>query len=271
MPTFATFRPLALALVAAALGLCAGGARAEPLTDEKVDQAVEGALGGWNSFPWYDAAQHEAQAVPTALQPPPPPPDLSQIRVAAPPAPSAPRTGGTSWAWLTDLWGFLLANAPWILLIIVAIALALLLARAYVLRFNIPPAETKKARLEKPLGRTEMERLENLPVPVTRSQHDLLGEARRQYEAGNYDEAIIYLFSYELVELDRHQKLRLERGKTNRQYLREVRSHANLANILRGTMYCFEDVFFGHHPLGRVEFEACWRRLDEFQREAAAT
>ena len=51
---------------------------------------------------------------------------------------------------------------------------------------------------------------------------DLLAEARRHYQAGNYGAAIVYLFSFQLVQLDRRQIIQLAKGKTNRQYLREV-------------------------------------------------
>ena len=51
---------------------------------------------------------------------------------------------------------------------------------------------------------------------------DLLAEARRHYQAGNYGAAIVYLFSFQLVQLDQRQIIRLAKGKTNRQYLREV-------------------------------------------------
>lgn len=112
--------------------------------------------------------------------------------------------------------------------------------------------------------------MENLPFPVKRPQADLLGETRWHYEQGNFGEAIIYLFSYELVQLDTHHLIRLAKGKTNRQYLRELKADSSLRAILRQTMLTFEDVFFGHYELSRERFEACWRRLDEFHSLVAA-
>ena len=98
-----------------------------------------------------------------------------------------------------------------------------------------------------------------------RPRSDLLGDARRHYEQGNYDEAIIYLFSYELVRLDRSSVVHMAEGKTNRQYLREALSVRPLANILERTMLAFEDVFFGQRRLDRAGFEACWSQLTEFE------
>jgi hypothetical protein len=111
---------------------------------------------------------------------------------------------------------------------------------------------------------SDVDRVEALPFKVRRPDSDLLAEARRHYEAGEYQEAIIYLFSYQLVEMDKHNQIRLAKGKTNRQYLREVGRRSPLAGVVGDTMVAFEDVFFGHYPLSQERFEQCWRRLDEF-------
>jgi hypothetical protein len=102
---------------------------------------------------------------------------------------------------------------------------------------------------------------------VTPPETDLLSEARRYYEAGDYSKAIIYYFSYQLVQLDEHQRIRLARGKTNRQYLREVHTQPVLREITEITMVAFEDVFFGNHALNRERFERCWNRLDDFRQQ----
>jgi hypothetical protein len=87
------------------------------------------------------------------------------------------------------------------------------------------------------------------------------------YDASQYSEAIIYLFSHELVELDKHQVIRLSKGKTNRQYLRETRSRPLIAGMLESTMVAFEDSFFGNKQLSRDVFERSWSHLNEFQLE----
>ena len=111
--------------------------------------------------------------------------------------------------------------------------------------------------------------VESLPFPVAAANSDLLAEARRHYQAGNYGAAIIYLFSFQLLQLDKRQIIRLTKGKTNRQYLREVGSRAVLLKLLEQTMVAFEDVFFGNRQLPRERFESCWTRLDEFETLAA--
>jgi hypothetical protein len=109
------------------------------------------------------------------------------------------------------------------------------------------------------------DRVEALPFLRERPQGDLLGQARHHYQQGNYSEAIIYLFSYQLIELDRSTLIRLAKGKTNRQYLREAGRVRPLKSLLERTMITFEDVFFGRRSLDRVGFEACWNQLAEFE------
>lgn len=107
--------------------------------------------------------------------------------------------------------------------------------------------------------------IESLPFMADRSRGDLLGEARRHYQQGNFSEAIIYLFSYQLVELDRFALIRLAKGKTNREYLRELGKSPPLRPPLELTMTAFEDVFFGRRDLDREGFEACWSQLPLFE------
>lgn len=111
-----------------------------------------------------------------------------------------------------------------------------------------------------------VDRVEALPFRVARQATDLLSEARRQYEKGNYNEAIVYLFSHQLVELDRQHLIHLARGKTNRQLVRELGPRRELRLLVDQTMVCFEDVFFGDHALSRARFEACWFELEKFDR-----
>lgn len=116
----------------------------------------------------------------------------------------------------------------------------------------------------------DAEQVDALPFLAERRRDDLLGQARYHYQQGNYSEAIIYLFSYQLVQLDKSAVIRLAKGKTNRQYLRETARVAPLRAVLERTMLSFEGVFFGRRPLDRAGFEACWNRLDEFEQQLQA-
>jgi Domain of unknown function (DUF4129) len=116
-------------------------------------------------------------------------------------------------------------------------------------------------------SRRDADRVEALPFHVRAASGDFLAEARRLYDAGRYSEAIVYLFSHQLVQLDKHHVIRLAKGKTNRQYVRETRSRPILSAVLETTMVAFEDAFFGNKTLSRETFERSWDRLNEFQLE----
>ncbi|MFO7906997.1 MAG: DUF4129 domain-containing protein, partial [Pirellulaceae bacterium] len=73
------------------------------------------------------------------------------------------------------------------------------------------------------------------------------------------------------VELDKHHLIQLNKGKTNREYLGELRRRPEFAALLGPTMRAFEDVFFGHHEISRERFQACWDDLDRLHRQLRET
>jgi len=216
-----------------------------------VDDAVtRGREAFGDSYPWYDAAQD----------------GVRRIEVK-------PDTRGWEFDWNGG--GGRLPSMSWLAYLALGLLAALLawlmvaLIRAYLRR------ETQAALEAAPGHATavsDASRIEALPVPLRReAAADLLAAARQAYEAGNYGEAIIYLFSHQLVELDKRQQIRLTRGKTNRQYLRELAQRRPLQALIEPTMVAFEDVYFGNHPLDRQRFESCWSRLGEFNQLLGAT
>ena len=112
-------------------------------------------------------------------------------------------------------------------------------------------------------------RTEALLAPVARSRSDLLAEARRNYNEGRYNEAIIYLFSHELVEARQTPPGPHDEGKNEPRVPRRPRARLALRRLLEQTMVAFEDVFFGNYAIDRTRFESCWSRLDEFDALAA--
>jgi hypothetical protein len=174
--------------------------------------------------------------------------------------PKTTTTARTTWSFPT-LWQFVQYTAIGLLIALI-VALVYLLIRYFLKEEELGSPGLGALSLED--QQAEIDRVEQLPFVVRRPGGDLLSEARKLYEQGRYGEAIIYLYSYELVQLDRHHVIHLAKGKTNRQYLREVREQPTLRSVLHGAMIAFEDVFFGHHDLDRQRFEACWQRLDEF-------
>jgi len=110
-------------------------------------------------------------------------------------------------------------------------------------------------------------RIEELPVSVSPADADLLKAARAHFRAGDLEQAIIHVFAYQLVELDKNHLIQLTKGKTNRQYLSELRARPRFIELLKPTMLAFEDVFFGHHKLVPARFQACWEDLERFHQQ----
>ena len=207
-------------------------------TYENPENAIDAggqALRSANHFPWYDPAKDALRRV--------------EVRGHARPGflPFSPVLNSLI------LWGALA------MLTVVLAGLVLMILRATRLR------KSSRGKRGEPLLIGEAQRIEALPYPVARANLSLLDQARNFYQAGNYATAMIYLFSHELVQLDRHQIIRLAKGKTNRQYLREVGQAEALRQFVGQTLVAFEDVFFGHHDIDRRRFEACWSRLPEFE------
>jgi len=179
----------------------------------------------------------------------------------------------------------------WIALAVLLAVIAYYLIKAFLNREARGAKESTSDESDDP----DSAPLESLPAKVNLAKGDLLDECRRLYEVGNYNTAIIYLFAYQLIKLDQNQWIRLAKGKTNRDYLRELENRRSaaadfvesaeqnpprrtpaggsrigpeLAGILARTMIPFEDVFFGDHTLDRAGFEACWLQVEQFQRLA---
>lgn len=237
---------IASALVGWAVLLATAAGDETPPADpeQSVARGREALQQGWN-HPWYDRSTDGVR--PLEVVPPRRPPPTKSTE---------PQTSyDLSWLQLLA-WGVIAA---------VLLALAWFLIQAYLEYENRAAAAVHTGH-----GPAhDVDRVEALPFMAARVQSDLLAEARRHYEQGNYREAIIYLFSFELVELDRHGVIRLERGKTNRRYLREAAARPPLARVLEQTMVAFEAVFFGKHDLDRAGFEACWSQVSQFEFQAS--
>ncbi len=228
---------------------------AEDLTPARwlpAEATSAGVVSGSGEFPWYDPAAARIRPTPPAGEPErPQPSDWEWIS-------GSDNSTSRSWDWLADV----LQWIAWaVLLLVFAVLLYLPLRRL----LYPPPADSPLNATPETRPRSEIDSIEQLPFQVPVAQSDLLGEARRCYEAGRYRDAMIYLYSYQLVQLDQHHKIHLSKGKTNRQYLHELAPHARLRELLTHSVRLFEDAFFGHYELERERFEAAWSHLDEFQ------
>ena len=198
------------------------------------------ALDHWFGYPWYDAKTDAVRRV------------------------NVPKPWNLDWLGNWGHEGFSLGAAlqalGWLAVALLVAALVYFVVRAILLR------ERRKSGGGEEEAAGGADRVESLPLPVDARYLDLLAEAKRCREQGDYGRAIIFLFSHQLLQLDKYGRIHLARGKTNRQYLREIRPWPALGGLVEQTTLMFEDVFFGHHAIERRAFEACWLRLEEFEK-----
>lgn len=116
-----------------------------------------------------------------------------------------------------------------------------------------------------------IQRMKHLPAELRRTDVNLRSEAERLMHEGLYDQAIILLFGHQLLTLDRAGLLRLNRGKTNRQYVRETRFvDPSIADRLSQTVSAFERSYFGRHSIGQAEFAQLWQSGEQLERSVDA-
>jgi hypothetical protein len=105
-------------------------------------------------------------------------------------------------------------------------------------------------------------RSELLPVRAGSTADQLRGEAQQHFAAGRHGEAVVCLYSLGLLRLDQLQMIHLARGKTNRQYLRELSRNETLHTPMRQMVEVFEGYFFGGHDVSRQRCEQCLAHVD---------
>lgn len=244
---------LVLALLFSAQVLLA----ADMASDEASIEAAKKALAGGGRFPWYDRSQDDVRRLRMT------PREMQAERGEKWQDNSAPKTPTFNPTTRTNYFGGVLQWLGLTALVLLLGVIAYMLVIAF-LKDEVSENATVRKVVE---SRRDADRVEALPFHVRAASGDFLSEARRLYEAGNYSQAIIYLFSHELVQLDKHHVIRLTKGKTNRQYIRETRQRPAVAAVLECTMIVFEDAFFGKKQISREAFERCWRQLDAFEAE----
>jgi len=113
--------------------------------------------------------------------------------------------------------------------------------------------------------RIDPTRVEALPFEVQHAMTgDPLAQAKHLANTGNFDLAMIFLYGYLLLALDQARKIHLQKGKTNRMYLRELEGYAPLAALVESVMGKYEQVYFGKHSIDQSNFQQSWSQLDRF-------
>lgn len=178
-------------------------------------------------------------------------------------APPAARPGG-GWAGINAD-----AITGVIMVLIIILVIGAFAALAYFALRNYIPAPKQIVVPKK--FEVDVAKVEDLPFEVSKPTHsNPLDEAEALMRAGRLREAIIYLYGYQLLALDQARKIDLQRGKTNRMYVRELQKYTRLKEILTTTMLIFEDAYFGQHEIGLEQFKTAWDLVDEFHHLAAS-
>lgn len=155
----------------------------------------------------------------------------------------------------------------WRVILVVALALLLMILVFLLIKLGKfwEPNGRRKNKERSLTLEQEAAKIVDLPFEMEQPLLGLLAQAEKYRNEGNYSAATIYLFSYALIELDAAHFIRLERGKTNRTYLRELRGHDLLSGFARDLVVAFEFAFFGKHTIQRETLEAIWAQLPSFQ------
>jgi hypothetical protein len=181
---------------------------------------------------------------------------------------AGPVTRRTS-TWWTSFWStvgdfFSWMFRGWQILLIIGLLVFLSVVGFIIFRNGFRFQVVTNKSTDKSVLEREKAKLLDLPFEVEQTMFGLLAQAERYRAAGDYSKAVIYLFSHALVEMDGARCIRLERGKTNRVYLRELRDRDQLQGFTNQLVVAFEYAFFGKHILSQEAFERIWQQLPAF-------
>ncbi len=104
----------------------------------------------------------------------------------------------------------------------------------------------------------------DLPEGVRPGFGDPWTVAERSRASGDYGGAVVALFAFQLLGLDRRGLIRLTPGRTGRQYVQSVRD-AGLARSPAATLTLFEEYYYGGKSPSRASFEEVWRLALDFK------
>ncbi|HUP81721.1 MAG TPA: hypothetical protein VM260_24430 [Pirellula sp.] len=154
----------------------------------------------------------------------------------------------------------------WQIILIVCLVCLLSVVGFLIFKYGLSFQEQFRRMTAKSIKEKEREKvkIQDLPFEVEQTMYGLLAQAERYRMAGDFSKAIIYLFSHALLEMDSARCIRLERGKTNRVYLRELRNRDFLKGFTSQLILAFEYAFFGKHALSKEAFERIWQQLPAF-------
>jgi len=228
-------------------------AQANTNTDQKAVNDTRRELGqstmGSKQFPWYSNEMDDAAFVPFPKERKEKEKPEKELKKRESREPSS-------------FWTFFAKMSYTTIFVIGLIVILLILALAWFVLFRNRDLFRKLWKKEEYQERQR--RIETLPEEARDMFDDLIGAARRAFEAGQYRNALIYYFSHQLVWLDMHQLIRMHKGKTNHEYARELKNATEVLSYYEKSMMLFESVYYGDHQITRLLFLDIWERRNEF-------
>jgi len=221
---------------------CSGWWTKKPLSDENAIRAGKESLGQGTlekQFPWYSPTTDDACFVPFPKE--------------REPWAETPEMNLSFLALLIRIGLFILVT---LILIPIIYFLVLAIMKLYGYEWNTRRKQEAKER---------QRRIETLPEEARDVYDDLLGAAEKAFQAGDYHRALIYYFSYQLVFLDQSGLIRMQRGKTNHEYLRELFRTTDVKPFYERTMHLFETVYYGEHEMIPDRFLVVWNERNLMQ------
>ena len=225
---------------------------------------LAGALKKYD-YPWYDADTDQLKPIKQKNEAFPMSSErnaieLGKAKTPKKKTPPTPPPGGTAKTvgngWFGEL--NLATLFMMILVTVIVCALAFLFYKFLAVESSIEdPGSAKRKKLLS-------ESIEQLPFDLQTAGGDFRSLAQQAYQAGDLRRAFIFLYSHVLVTLDQNERISLRKGKTNRQYLKEVWEDPKLSTYFKSVMLPFESAFFGDHDPAPDQFERCWSGLDNF-------
>ena len=228
-------------------------------------------------FPWLDAETGELNG--------PSLPDLQSSwvvdeknTVPARAIPVTKNTAGTTtsnwgnWNWNwgaggTGAFGSVFGIILWSLIGLVLLGLVGLLVFAFLKREDREEGSSQESAGQKK-KRLMRDHVQHLPFEIEEAEGDFLSAAEKALTNKDSNRAVIYLFADLLVVLEQNELVRLQRGKTNRQYLNDIWDYRELSPYFRNVMTAFEDAFFGRHKISHERAMDCFAGKDKFEAEA---
>lgn len=236
-----------------------------PSVADAVQKDVDG-LVSESQFPWFDAEANELRGGPVPVSQESAVDDRHSIAPyveTAKKQKAKPKTGAAAPVSMgsTQVFNAIIYTVGGIALV----CLIGLLIWAIYRSEDIWGAEKEKGKKKK---RSMKDHIRHLPFEMEEQEGDFKTAAESAMAAGDYSHAVICLYAELLVVLDENDLVRLQRGRTNRQYLNAIREHEPLATYFQSVMTAFEDAFFGKHVISQARARECFGGKAEFEQQA---